>query len=177
MTAYHDRKGVVDIITKKEKIIRTVLWVATVLWMGLIFMFSAQTASESSETSRTVVDLVIAIFGIENAEKMLANEELSMAITFIVRKSAHFYIFAVLGALLTASVSRYTPPGKILCPLTSLLLGVLYAFSDELHQYFVPGRACQLRDVCIDSAGVLLGCTAVYFVMKLILGRKYRAKR
>jgi hypothetical protein len=37
------------------------------------------------------------------------------------------------------------------------LIGVLYAVSDEIHQTFVPGRAGQLRDVLIDSCGVLAG--------------------
>jgi len=152
---------------KKEKAIRTVLWCAAVLWMGLIFMFSEQNALESSETSHTVIGLILKIFGIENADEIFADEELLLKIDFVIRKSAHFCIFAVLGVLLTAAVSRHTPPGNILCPITSFLLGVIYAFSDEIHQYFVPGRACQLRDVCIDSAGVILGCAIVFVIAKI----------
>lgn len=34
---------------------------------------------------------------------------------------------------------------------------ILYAASDEFHQLFVPGRAGLVTDVCIDSAGALLG--------------------
>ena len=37
------------------------------------------------------------------------------------------------------------------------LTGTLYAVTDEIHQYFVPGRSCEFRDICIDSAGVLCG--------------------
>lgn len=44
----------------------------------------------------------------------------------------------------------------------ALTAGILYAASDELHQYFVPGRACQLRDVVIDGLGVLIGVLAGY---------------
>lgn len=39
----------------------------------------------------------------------------------------------------------------------SLPLSVLYACSDELHQHFVPGRSGEIRDVLVDSAGVLIG--------------------
>ena len=39
----------------------------------------------------------------------------------------------------------------------SIMLGLVYAASDEIHQLYVPGRAGQFRDVLIDSAGVLLG--------------------
>lgn len=51
-----------------------------------------------------------------------------------------------------------TLPGMISCKgLIPLLIGFLYAVSDEIHQYFVPGRAMQARDVLIDTVGVLLG--------------------
>jgi len=36
-----------------------------------------------------------------------------------------------------------------------------YAFSDEWHQWFVEGRSCELRDVGIDTMGVILG-TCLY---------------
>ncbi len=39
----------------------------------------------------------------------------------------------------------------------SVLFCILYAASDELHQYFVPGRACRLFDVGVDTAGILFG--------------------
>lgn len=45
----------------------------------------------------------------------------------------------------------------IVIPLLSWVFCILYAASDEIHQIFVPGRACMLTDVCIDSAGALLG--------------------
>ena len=34
-----------------------------------------------------------------------------------------------------------------------IILGSLYAVSDELHQLFVPGRSCELMDMLIDSSG------------------------
>ena len=161
-------------VSKKEKIIRTALWCAAVLWMGMIFMFSAQGANESSETSRMTIEKLFEIMGITNTEEIFADEERYLMIDFIVRKSAHFCIFGVLGVLLASAVSRYADPGRFRCLLTAFLIGVLYALTDELHQYFVPGRACQLRDVCIDSVGVLCGCTAVYLVMKLMLRKKVK---
>ena len=35
--------------------------------------------------------------------------------------------------------------------------GTLYAVTDEIHQLFVPGRACAPLDMLIDSAGVAAG--------------------
>ncbi len=33
----------------------------------------------------------------------------------------------------------------------SYIFGVLFAFSDEVHQYFVPGRSCDPVDFLVDS--------------------------
>jgi len=38
-----------------------------------------------------------------------------------------------------------------------ILIAVLYAISDELHQLFVPGRSCALYDLMLDFFGVLVG--------------------
>ena len=68
--------------------------------------------------------------------------------------------------------SYETLSGMISCAwLVPLLIGFLYAVSDEIHQYFVPGRAMQARDVLIDTAGVLLG---IWFV-RGIMRREIRA--
>ena len=41
--------------------------------------------------------------------------------------------------------------------LTSWMICIAYAASDELHQFFSPGRSPQIRDVVIDSFGALAG--------------------
>jgi VanZ family protein len=66
----------------------------------------------------------------------------------ILRKLAHTFEYAVLGALLVRALDR---PGL------AFGLGVLYAASDELHQTFVPGRHGSPIDVAIDSVGIALG--------------------
>jgi VanZ family protein len=40
-------------------------------------------------------------------------------------------------------------------------LSLLYAFSDETHQLFVPGREGKLSDVGIDAIGIALGMIAM----------------
>ena len=51
--------------------------------------------------------------------------------------------------------------------LWSILIGVAYAASDEFHQSFIPGRGPSIRDVCIDSAGVLTGIFVMIFLILL----------
>jgi VanZ family protein len=42
-------------------------------------------------------------------------------------------------------------------PWVAVALGVLYGASDELHQWFVPGRNSDARDWLADAVGVLAG--------------------
>lgn len=42
--------------------------------------------------------------------------------------------------------------------LTTVIICFLYALSDEIHQYFVPGRACRVFDVIVDTAGSVFFC-------------------
>ena len=60
--------------------------------------------------------------------------------------------------------------------LESLLFGAFYAGTDELHQYFVPGRSARLFDVGIDTLGVLTGILIYLGCMFLIdkLSRRYK---
>jgi len=66
----------------------------------------------------------------------------------ILRKGAHVTEYAVLGALLYRALGRE--------PL-ALAVGIAYAATDELHQYFVRGRHASPVDVAIDAVGLAAG--------------------
>jgi hypothetical protein len=96
------------------------IWLPVVAWAALIFVLSAQ-------------------------------PNLTTGLGFwdtLLRKSAHFAEYAVLGFLLLRAVRLRV---------AALTAGVAYAISDEIHQYFVPGRYASAWDVLLDSGGVLLG--------------------
>jgi len=44
-----------------------------------------------------------------------------------------------------------------------IFLTLLYAFTDEFHQSFIPGRAFQLIDLVLDTLGSFFG-TAIYLL-------------
>jgi len=50
--------------------------------------------------------------------------------------------------------------------LLSSLVGIAYAFSDEFHQRFVPGRDYDLLDFLADCLGVLLIQVGIWFYLK-----------
>lgn len=69
-------------------------------------------------------------------------------------KVAHGILFGILGATL-GWAREY---GRMAWPhLLFLLLGFLYALSDEFHQRFVPGRTPSLADAAADLAGLVVG--------------------
>ena len=80
---------------------------------------------------------------------------------FAIRKMAHFTEFACLGAAL-CWLFGMTGEKKwhLLC--MPLFFGLLAACVDETIQRFVPDRGPSIRDVCIDSAGVLTGMVLLY---------------
>ncbi len=86
----------------------------------------------------------------------------------LIRKAAHIslffglYILLFFGFLVGAKKEEYAVPYTI---------SILYAMSDELHQYFVDGRGAALSDVAIDSLGVttaLFLCIFLVFVFKTL---------
>ena len=69
----------------------------------------------------------------------------------VLRKLAHGAEYAVLGFLLVRALRRAQ---------VAFALGVAYAVTDEIHQYFVSGRHGSPVDVAIDAVGVLVGVLA-----------------
>ena len=134
--------------------------------MAFIFFQSALPADLSSRESGRVVDLLVRLFqGIMPIDRQ--------TMVFIVRKGAHFAEYTILGGFLVPAVTEWMAVDKTPVPdsvrsirIISWLVGTLYAVTDEVHQYFVPGRSCELRDIGIDSCGVLAGVLVVSFLMR-----------
>ena len=130
--------------------------------MAFIFFQSALPADLSSEESGRVVDLIVRLFqGVAPIDRE--------TLVFIVRKGAHFTEYMILGGFLVrkaANQAKMPAPAWRNC-FISWLAGTLYAVTDEIHQTFVPGRSCELRDMGIDSCGVLTGALAVSLVILL----------
>lgn len=140
-------------MTKKRNVIH---WLPVVLWMTLIFMLSSQTSVGSNTLSKGITKLIIEIIGKFlpiNIETSTVDVHVSQ-LNHFVRKFAHFFSYMILGIFVSNALHK---SGSKKVILYSLVFCVVYAVSDELHQIFVPGRGCQLKDVIIDSAGSLTG--------------------
>ena len=93
----------------------------------------------------------------------------------------HFMAYFVFGlSLLVAAYPwQHKRPYPVSTLVVLILIGVAFAASDEIHQYFVPGRTCTLADFLADSAGVvfsiLIGNRFIRNTEKL-LERAYKQK-
>jgi len=87
-------------------------------------------------------------------------------------KLVHMLEYTVFGILLMLAF-RSNQIGKPMrrANLQSSILGVLYGLSDEIHQYFVPGRTSSLADLGADALGILLG---VWIFNRLGVFQKFR---
>lgn len=153
---------------------RIVCWTLVVLWMGLIFWFSAQNSETSASLSGGVIKRVAAVLTPDFARRSEPQQAALVAQwQFFVRKLAHFSEYAVLGMLLIAAFSAHIR-GIWRQALPAALISLLYAAGDEWHQSFVPGRGPGLRDVAIDFTGALAGIVLAYAISAFFRRRKRR---
>ncbi len=154
----------------------TVFAVLSLIVMIGIFMFSAKNGEESTDQSLKV-GMAVGKLTVKNFDKLPEQEQISFAkkINLVVRKSAHFTEYMLLGLMLTGfytGIKKYKMRFQLLL---AWLTGTLYACTDEFHQRFVPGRACSPIDVMIDSSGVLTG--VLIMTLCLLIIRLVRRKR
>ena len=93
------------------------------------------------------------------------------------RKLAHFSEFAALGFLLVLDVAAFTAAKGLKRYVIAVILGLVYAATDELHQIMVSGRSCELRDILIDTGGVVAGCAVASLIIALLVFVKGRKKK
>ena len=152
-------------------ILKPLSFVPALLMMYIIFSFSSQDGTTSSNLSYRVTHKAVSMadnaLDLELTDKQIAR--CIRKIHYYVRKLAHFSEYFLLAVSIAVPLYVYGVRGLWLV-LTAGILCVGYATLDEFHQYFVRGRGCSARDVLIDSCGALIG---ILFVRILgYIGRK-----
>lgn len=150
----------------KKIVIRTIFMLLLLTTFSTIFKFSSQIAEESDDISNGVLRKIIDVFPYTKE----LSEEIKIKMVEhgnpIIRKLAHFSIYALVGVWIMAFMSTFDI--RLYKKwIISMLVGVLYAASDEFHQSFVPGRGPSIVDVGIDSLGVLTGILAVLIIISI----------
>ena len=114
-----------------------------IIWMIVIFTFSNADGVKSSNQSDGIVNYIT---------RLIHYEGDPTNIKIIVRKCAHLTEYFILG-ILTFNACKYNGKNTLYLP---ILICILYACSDELHQLFVAKRACSILDILLDSLGASL---------------------
>jgi len=105
---------------------------------------------------------MILIFWISSIPDLPSNKV--DILDFFIKKTAHFLEYTVLFLLWYKALGNKNP-------FTAIVFSLIYAFTDEMHQLFVPGRTGNLRDVGIDFSGILLSAFLIvkFDLWKLLL--------
>ncbi len=117
-------------------------WLPPIIWMFLIFILS-------SRQSISVADRYI--------------------INFLLFKLLHIIEYAILYLLVFRAFNN--KKGKKIHYLMPFIISFSYAAIDEIHQSFVPTREGKIRDVLIDTIGIVLMYS--YIKNHLNVVRKY----
>jgi VanZ family protein len=105
-------------------------WIPTLIWMILIFSFSAHPSLQASQINWQ---------------------------DFFIKKTAHVVEYCILAMLFDYSLRHTTHFSRLKRLIFTLTFIAFYALSDEFHQRFTPGREPRVRDVVIDILGGSIG--------------------
>ena len=119
--------------------------ILVIIWMIVIFVFSNMNGTLSSAQSDGIVTKIADIINYSG------NLDTSIV---IIRKLAHFIEYLILG-ILVLNACKYNSVKNMI--VLSIIICILYACLDEIHQLFILDRSGNILDVCIDTIGSLCG--------------------
>lgn len=172
--------------SKKFQIIKILLSaLAMIVVMVIIFNFSEQDATTSSNVSDSVADTVLDVLD-KPVPPGQSPSSVPIVAGFNIRKLAHIFLYMCLGltsflffASLFGLKENKFKLSPLLISLSALLFSFTYACLDEFHQSFVNGRAATLYDLGVDAIGftslISLSC-AVYLLVNRIVNKKSSGK-
>lgn len=152
----------------QKNVLRGILIVLLLCTFYIIFGFSSQDGEESGGISKRITNFILEKSSKYNSLEQTKKEEVSKRTERVIRKIAHFSIYTLVGFLLMALFSTYENIKRKYQIYISAIIGILYAFSDEIHQSFTPGRGPKITDVFIDSLGVFFGMAVILLIIESI---------
>ncbi len=134
-------------------------WFLVLLCMAAIFKFSSQSGEESKELSEDILSKIVNAFG-----EIIGHNTLRKA-----THAAEYFFLAVLS--FNAFAWTFSKPR----PVFTCFVCLTYSLTDEIHQHFVPGRACRVFDLFVDSMGYLLAILLCILFVSIVI-KKRRGK-
>lgn len=130
---------------------------------------------ESNKLSGSVLENILTVV-VKEFSSLPSENKVSMVMQYqlLIRKSAHFLVFAALGFSAVGFFATFPKIKRLFSALLALVYVALYAISDEVHQLFVLGRTGRVSDVVIDTAGGIFGIIVFFLAVRFL---SWRLKR
>jgi VanZ family protein len=162
----YDGNGMDESVTAARPPIATrVIWYWMPVAMMLAAMYYFSTDVFSAENTRSAIEKIFLTFSPHASKHAMAT------FNYIVRKSAHFTEYAVLGGLLFRAFRAGDPARwRIKWAIYSFSTAAGWALLDELHQTFTRTRGGSIRDSLLDASGALF----ILIAIKIVNHRKSR---
>lgn len=177
---------------------RNIYFVCTLFMMIIIFLFSSQDSKSSNFLSYSITNTVFSKIKIQNKSEqkneIINSNEISdidknynfdsskedtfpidnktfQDINEIIRKTAHLFLYMVLGIFLILYLKTFNFNNTETILLT-VLFCFLYACLDEYNQYLRGTRTATFKDSLIDTCGTALGCLIIEIKTRLTKFKK-----
>lgn len=137
--------------------------------MGFIFYMSSNNGQTSHQESNKIVNLIKSIktkLQIKDENKTINEKKLD----YVIRKSAHAFIYMMLAFLVSSIFFVFNKRGKNTI-VYILFICLLFSVTDEFHQSFVPQRTSLVSDIFFDFGGALIGVAFFYLAYYQIYER------
>lgn len=125
----------------------------------IVFISSGQTAEQQSLVStlekwlpNKPLESILSHFQIPYWGILVSIEERGYYpfVEFLIRKGTHFFYFGIIALAIYAALPKFKYR-----TLTAVILTMLFAVADELHQSFTSGRTASAQDVMLDTTGAI----------------------
>ena len=134
-------------------------WFPVAMMFAVMYYFSTDVFS--GDNTRSVIEKILLWFSPHASKHTMAT------FNYVVRKSAHFTEYAILGALLfRAFRAGDSVRWRFRWVLYSFVFSVSWALLDELHQTFTRTRGGSIWDSLLDSSGALFMLIAISIVAR-----------
>ena len=155
-------------------------WILTLSWIVCIFMLSADTASESSDLSNTVLMYLNELFNMNIKDDSILR---------VIAHASEFALLTVFSYLALSSTNKISTktsyaesPVKLLRSdnemniIFTLWFTIINAIFDEYHQLFIDGRDGSILDVLIDLIGIIFILIIVRVVFTIYMKTKGKSE-
>jgi len=146
--------------------------------MGAMYYFSSQEGDVSkhqSDTAVNVIDKMRSEITLKDHKIISVKEKVFNKLKqygdkgYIVRKMAHFSIYACIGVSISLLV--YVLSKRIyIASVLAMIASISYAYYDEMRQLTVDGRVGSMKDVLIDASGAFTGILILFVIVIVFKG-------